>query len=116
VGRISGVEFKAPHVWVHVAARDAAGKESNDSAEWANPSRLERDGITRETLKVDDNGARVGCAEPQRVRRSHAPEADSSRQRRLGMGHEETPIVRSAGSKGPGVHCRRARTDSGRVF
>jgi uncharacterized protein DUF6152 len=53
-GAISSVEFKAPHVWVHVAARDAAGKERTYSAEWANPSRLERDGITRETLKVDD--------------------------------------------------------------
>jgi hypothetical protein len=53
-GPISSVEFKAPHVWVHVAARDAAGKERTYSAEWANPSRLERDGITRETLKVDD--------------------------------------------------------------
>lgn len=53
-GPISSIEFKAPHVWLHVAARDAAGKERTYSAEWANPSRLERDGITRETLKVDD--------------------------------------------------------------
>jgi hypothetical protein len=53
-GPIASVEFKAPHVWVHVTARDAAGKERTYSAEWSNPSRLERDGITRETLKVND--------------------------------------------------------------
>jgi len=53
-GPISSVEFKAPHVWVHVASRDADGKERTYSAEWSNPSRLERDGITKDTLKVDD--------------------------------------------------------------
>jgi len=53
-GPISSVEFKAPHVWVHVASRDAEGKERTYSAEWSNPSRLERDGITKDTLKVDD--------------------------------------------------------------
>ena len=53
-GTVSELEFKAPHVWVHVATRDAAGKERTYSAEWANPTRLERDGMTRDTLKVDD--------------------------------------------------------------
>ena len=53
-GPISSVEFKAPHVWVHVATRDAAGNARTYSAEWSNPSRLERDGINRDTLKVDD--------------------------------------------------------------
>ena len=53
-GPISSVEFKAPHVWVHITSRDAEGKERTHSAEWSNPSRLERDGITKDTLKVDD--------------------------------------------------------------
>ena len=53
-GAISQVEFKAPHVWVHVDARDASGKPRTYSAEWANPTRLERDGITKDTLRFAD--------------------------------------------------------------
>jgi hypothetical protein len=53
-GAVSEVEFKAPHVWLHVAAKDASGKERKYSAEWANPTRLERDGMTKDTLKIDD--------------------------------------------------------------
>lgn len=53
-GAIVRVDFKAPHAWVHVDSRDAAGKEKRYAAEWANPSRLERDGMTKDTLKVSD--------------------------------------------------------------
>jgi hypothetical protein len=53
-GDIVEVQFKAPHTWVHVTARDASGKEKRYAAEWANPSRLEREGMTKDTLKVSD--------------------------------------------------------------
>src|SRR5215510_10305244 len=53
-GNIVEVQFKAPHTWVHVMAHDESGKEKRYSAEWANPSRLERDGMTKDTLKVAD--------------------------------------------------------------
>lgn len=53
-GAIVEVQFKAPHVWVHLRGQDAAGKERAYAAEWANPSRLERDGMTRDTLRVAD--------------------------------------------------------------
>jgi hypothetical protein len=53
-GAIVEVEFKAPHAWVHLNSRDASGKEKRYAAEWANPSRLERDGMTKDTLKVSD--------------------------------------------------------------
>ena len=53
-GDIVEVEFKAPHTWVHINARDASGSEKRYAAEWANPSRLERDGMTKDTLKVSD--------------------------------------------------------------
>jgi hypothetical protein len=53
-GDIVEVRFKAPHTWVHITSRDAAGAEKRYAAEWANPSRLERDGMTRDTLKVSD--------------------------------------------------------------
>lgn len=53
-GEIVEVQFKAPHTWVHVNTRDASGSERRYAAEWANPSRLERDGMTKDTLKVSD--------------------------------------------------------------
>ena len=53
-GQIVEVQFKAPHTWVHVTTRDASGSEKRYAAEWANPSRLERDGMTKDTLKVSD--------------------------------------------------------------
>jgi hypothetical protein len=53
-GAVSEMEFKSPHAWLHVATRDSAGKETIYSAEWANPTRLERDGITKDTLKPND--------------------------------------------------------------
>lgn len=53
-GDIVEVQFKAPHIWVHVATRDESGKEKKYAAEWANPSRLEREGMTKDTLKVAD--------------------------------------------------------------
>lgn len=53
-GAIVEVQFKAPHTWVHVRAQDASGKERVYAAEWANPSRLERDGMTKDTLRVAD--------------------------------------------------------------
>ena len=52
-GAIVEVQYKAPHVWVHVRAQDE-GKERVYAAEWANPSRLERDGMTKDTLRVAD--------------------------------------------------------------
>lgn len=53
-GDIVEVQFKAPHTWVHLNTRDTSGKEKRYAAEWANPSRLERDGMTKDTLKVSD--------------------------------------------------------------
>jgi hypothetical protein len=53
-GEIVEVHFKAPHTWVHVNTRDSSSSEKRYAAEWANPSRLERDGMTKDTLKVAD--------------------------------------------------------------
>jgi hypothetical protein len=52
-GDIVEVEFKAPHTWVHINSRES-GKEKRYAAEWANPSRLEREGMTKDTLRVSD--------------------------------------------------------------
>ena len=54
-GEIVELQFKAPHTWVHVRAQETGGgKERVYAAEWANPSRLERDGMTKDTLRVAD--------------------------------------------------------------
>jgi hypothetical protein len=53
-GPIVEVQFRAPHIWVHLQAADTFGKQHTYAAEWANPSRLEREGITKDTLKPYD--------------------------------------------------------------
>lgn len=55
-GEVAGFDYAAPHAWVHVLAPDERGTLRKFSAEWANPRRLARDGITRDTLR---NGDRV---------------------------------------------------------
>jgi hypothetical protein len=50
------VEFVlvAPHAWLYLQAPDDAGTMRRFGAEWANPTRLARDGITSQTLKPGD--------------------------------------------------------------
>ena len=50
------VEFAlvSPHAWLYVQAPDTAGTMRRFGAEWANPTRLARDGITSQTLKPGD--------------------------------------------------------------
>ena len=53
-GEIVAFDYASPHAWVHVTASDPTGRAQQYAAEWANPSRLARDGITRDTLKPGD--------------------------------------------------------------
>lgn len=53
-GVVEEFEYRAPHAWVHVSAPDDSGQMRRFSAEWANPSRLEREGITKDTLRAGD--------------------------------------------------------------
>ena len=53
-GMLTGFEYRAPHAWVHLSVIEDGGTAAPYSAEWANPNRLSRDGITKETLKVGD--------------------------------------------------------------
>jgi hypothetical protein len=50
------VEFQLqnPHAWVHVVGSDPFGREQRYAAEWASRSRLQEEGITRETLREGD--------------------------------------------------------------
>ena len=55
-GEILEFQYKNPHSWVHVAAADpATGRLKTYSAEWVGTSRLEREGITKDTLKAGDS-------------------------------------------------------------
>jgi len=53
-GTLVEFEYRSPHAWVHMSVTDEAGVVKQYSAEWANPNRLSRDGITKDTLKAGD--------------------------------------------------------------
>ena len=53
-GTLVEFEYRAPHAWVHLSVTDDNGAIQPYSAEWSNPNRLSRDGITKETLKAGD--------------------------------------------------------------
>ncbi len=53
-GTLVEFEYSAPHAWVHMSVTDDGGATRRYSAEWANPNRLSRDGVTKETLKAGD--------------------------------------------------------------
>ena len=53
-GTLVQFDYSAPHAWVHLSVTDERGAARQYSAEWANPNRLSRDGITKDTLKPGD--------------------------------------------------------------
>jgi len=54
-GDVIEFQYRNPHSWVHVmAAEPFGGPPKAYAAEWASVSRLERDGITRNTLREGD--------------------------------------------------------------
>ena len=50
------VEFQLqnPHAWVHIMSEDSFGRQRRYAAEWASRSRLQDDGIKRDTLREGD--------------------------------------------------------------
>jgi len=53
-GEVVEFDYRNPHSWIHVQARDTFGAEKIYSGEWASVSRLERDGITKNFFKAGD--------------------------------------------------------------
>jgi hypothetical protein len=53
-GVVVQFDYASPHAWLHLTVLDAEGQARRYSAEWSNPSRLARDGITKETLQPGD--------------------------------------------------------------
>jgi len=53
-GEVIEFQYKNPHSWIHVMAREPFGAQKAYAAEWASVSRLERDGINAKTLRPGD--------------------------------------------------------------
>jgi hypothetical protein len=53
-GRVEEFQFRSPHAILLVAARTPEGQTATYAAEWGNPRRMGRDGITKDTLKPGD--------------------------------------------------------------
>jgi hypothetical protein len=53
-GEVVEFQYKNPHSWIHVMAREPFGASKPYAAEWASVSRLERDGINAKTLRPGD--------------------------------------------------------------
>ena len=56
-GEVIEFQYQNPHAWVHIHGRDPFGRERHYAAEWASRSRLERDGIKKDTLREGDRCA-----------------------------------------------------------
>ena len=54
-GELVRFDYQNPHAWVHIDTKDEQGGTRQYSAEWANPNRLTRDNITKDTLKAGDH-------------------------------------------------------------
>ena len=54
-GEVVEFDLRAPHAWLYFMALDPQGRAQRFGAEWANPNRLSRDGITAATLKPGDH-------------------------------------------------------------
>jgi len=53
-GELVEFEYRSPHAWVHVMARDEKGQIQRFSAEWSNPNRLSQQSVGKDTLKPGD--------------------------------------------------------------
>jgi hypothetical protein len=47
--------FRNPHSWVHVMAPDENGEQRRWAVEWGAAGTLDRQGVSRDTLKVGDH-------------------------------------------------------------
>ena len=53
-GEVVEFDYRAPHAWVRLKGRADSGVEQVFAAEWSNPNRLARDGVSRTTLTIGD--------------------------------------------------------------
>jgi Family of unknown function (DUF6152) len=53
-GEVVELHYQNPHAWLFVSALDRGGQLQRYGAEWASPSRLNQQGVARDTLKPGD--------------------------------------------------------------
>ena len=53
-GVVIEFQYQNPHAWVQVMADDPFGRQRRYAAEWASRSRLQEDGIKKDTLREGD--------------------------------------------------------------
>lgn len=59
-GEVVEFMYGAPHAWLYVRAADSQGQMQRYGAEWANPRRLEREGVAKDTFQPGDRVSITG--------------------------------------------------------
>ena len=54
-GDIVEFQYKNPHSWIHVLGQEGLSPPKAYAAEWTSTSQLDRNGITKNTLRAGDN-------------------------------------------------------------
>ena len=54
-GDVVSFEYRSPHAWVYFTANDGSGVPRKFGAEWANPRRLEQQGIGATDVRPGDH-------------------------------------------------------------
>ena len=54
-GELFEFNLRSPHAWLYVMTQDADGEMRLYAAEWDNPKRLGRQGVTEDTLRPGDH-------------------------------------------------------------
>ncbi|HXD19132.1 MAG TPA: DUF6152 family protein [Vicinamibacterales bacterium] len=54
-GDVVSFEYRSPHAWVYFTASDASGVLRKYGAEWANPRRLEQQGVGASHIRSGDH-------------------------------------------------------------
>ena len=54
-GDVVNFDYRNPHAWVYFTASDSGGVMRKFGAEWANPRRLEQQGVGASVLKAGDH-------------------------------------------------------------
>ena len=54
-GDVVSFEYRNPHAWVYFTANDGTGVLRKYGAEWANPRRLEQQGVGATAIKTGDH-------------------------------------------------------------
>jgi len=60
-GDVVEFQYRAPHAWLYVTVLDDQGRPQRYGAEWSNPTRLEREGVTGDTFQPGDRVSITGA-------------------------------------------------------